>query len=375
LIQTFRKILIAEIAVLCIGCAVLACALATNQAWFDQHFLPAFFVSRAKIVRVYSLARLGTAALGVALALVVRRPLARFVVLEPARALHVGLAIVLAFGATELVLRQRHLRSAEEVPARNEPRRRLDSQLGWVFVPSRSGYQTRERRVIEYAFDRNGYRVRRVDEPVDLERPTIVFTGESMMVGERLTWQQTIPAQTGEIMGIQTANLAVSGYASDQAYLRLKEELPRFRRPVAVVSLFTPLIFDRNLDDDRPHLGPGLVWLPAERRWRLAAIVRRIVRYRSAETIERGITMTREVLRATVELARGRGAGGLIVVPQFGPEEPRERELRRRILDEAGLPYVRVELDPRWRVPDDGHPDARAARAMAVAIAARLRGR
>jgi hypothetical protein len=316
--------------------------------------------------------RVATAALGLALVLVVRRPLARFVADRPARALHTALAIILAFGASEFILRHRYLRAAEEVPARNEPRRRLDPRLGWIFVPSRTGYQTKDGQVVEYAFDRNGYRVRRVDEPVDHQRPTIIFTGESMMVGERLNWQQTIPAQVGQIMRIQTANLAVSGFASDQAYLRLQEELPHFRRPVAVVSLFMPALFDRNLDDDRPHLVQGLIWMPAERRWRMAAILRRLVRYRSTESIERGVTVTREVLRATADSARARGAAPLIVVPQFGPEEPRERELRRRILDEAGLPYVWVHLDPSWRVPDDGHPDARAARAIAAAIAARL---
>jgi len=208
---------------------------------------------------------------------------------------------------------------------------------------------------------------------VDLERPSIVFTSESMMVGEKLLWEETIPAQNEKILRIQSANLAVSGFASDQAYLRLKAELPHFQQPVAVVSLFTPGIFDRNLDDDRPHLGPGLVWQPAARRWRLAAIARRLVRYRSDETIERGIRVTQEVLRATVELARARGAVPLIVVPQFVPEQPREGELRRRILDDAGLPYVLVELDPSSRVWDDGHPDARAAHAIAVAIANRLR--
>lgn len=349
------------------------CAIAADQPWFDRHFLPAFFVSRAKYIRIESYARVAAAAVGVTLALIVRRPIARFVVHRPARALNAVLAIVLAFGASELALRQRHLRAAEEVPAQSEPRRRLDARLGWVFVPSRAGYQIKDGRVVEYAFDLNGYRVRRVDEPVDPDRPTILFTGESMMVGERLMWQETIPAQTGEIMKIQTANLAVSGFASDQAYLRLRDELPRFRRPVAVVTLFTPLIFDRNLDDDRPHLGSGLVWQAPERRWRLASIARRLVRYRSTETIERGIIVTREVLRATVELARKRGAVPLIVVPQFGSELQREAELRHRILDEGGLPYMQVELDPALRVPDDGHPDARAARAIAVAIAARLR--
>jgi hypothetical protein len=46
--------------------------------------------------------------------------------------------------------------------------------------------------------------------------------------------------------------------------------------------------------------------------------------------------------------------------------------LRHRILDDSGLPVVRVELDGRWRIPSDRHPDARAAHAIAEAIATRL---
>jgi hypothetical protein len=62
----------------------------------------------------------------------------------------------------------------------------------------------------------------------------------------------------------------------------------------------------------------------------------------------------------------------LIVVPQFLPEEPAERTLRQRILDDSGLPIVRVELDRAWRIPGDGHPDVRAARAIAIAVSERL---
>ena len=35
-----------------------------------------------------------------------------------------------------------------------------------------------------------------------------------------------------------------------------------------------------------------------------------------------------------------------------------ERELRRRIVEEAHLPYVYVPLDPDDRLENDGHPDA-----------------
>ena len=242
-------------------------------------------------------------------------------------------------------------------------------------APARTGRATVDGRVVEYAFDPGGYRVRRTDPPVDPERPTIVFTGESIVAGYGLSWDESIPAQVEALLGTQSANLAVFGFANDQAYLRLLAELPRFRRPAAVVSIFIPALFNRNFGDDRPHLGPRLIWLPAAHRWRLAALLKWLVSYRSDEAVERCIAVTGAVLRATVDLMRARGAGPLIVVPQFGPESATEEMLRRRILDEPGLPYVRVELDPSWHLPGDLHPDSRAARAIAIAVAARLRGR
>jgi hypothetical protein len=366
-----------EIVAALIGVALLACAIRAGHPWLDRHFLPSFAVSRRVYVLAAAFARAAIAALGLALVLVARPRIGRLVERVPTRTLladaaRMSLAIALALGISELVLRRTFQRAAEEVPANQVPFRHRDKLLGWTFVPSRTGRDMIGGRVVEYAFDPAGYRVRRAEESVDPERPTIIFTGESVMAGHGLNWEETVPAQVEALLGTQSANLAVNGFANDQAYLRLNAELPRFRQPVAVVSLFMPTLFDRNLDDDRPHLGPGLVWLPTEPRWRLMAVAKLAVPYRSEQTIERGIAVTREVLLATIDLARARGAVPLILVPQFVSEEPVERVLRRRILDEAGLPYVRVELDPSWRVPGDPHPDARAAHAMAAAIAARL---
>lgn len=192
------------------------------------------------------------------------------------------------------------------------------------------------------------------------------------MFGEGLTWEESVPAQVGAMMGVQSANLAVHGFASDQAYLRLQAELPRFRQPVAVVSLFMTALLGRNIDSERPHLGPGLVWLPAVRRWRLESLARRFVFYHSEDVIDRGVTVTREVLRAGVELARARGASPLIIVPHYGHEDDVEQMLRRRILDGTGLPYLLIEIDPACHLPWDRHPNARAAHAIAAAVAARL---
>jgi len=246
--------------------------------------------------------------------------------------------------------------------------------LGWSFVPGHQGWQDIGGRRIAYATDSHGYRVQAKGAEVDLSRPTILFTGESIVTGYGLKWEETIPAQTGVLLNLQSANIAVHGYANDQAYLRLKSELPRFRRPVAVVSLFAPGLFARNLGDDKPYLGPDLKWHPAIHHWRLSALFRFAVPYHSEAEIERGILATRAVLAATAELARRRHAVALVVDPQFGPERPVEAMLRRRILDEAGIAYLRVQLDPAWRLKGDLHPGPQAARAIAAAIAQYLQG-
>ena len=370
-VRAFPYRAIAEIAVVGIGCALITAAAAANQVWLDRHFLPSFWTPREEIVRTALLIRIGVAVAGAVIVLLARA-VARRLTREPLYLFTISLAVVLAFGTSELVVR-RWRRGPHEFSSGSEPRSHLDTRLGWLFDVSRTGSVTHLGRRVAYTFDRNGYRVASAAATTDFDAPTIVFTGESIMVGHQLAWAETIAAQTSAMLGLQSANIAVSGFGTDQAYLRLAAELPHFRHPVAVVSLFAPSIFDRNLDDDRPHLGPGLIWLPPAQHWRLTALGRRAVGYRSEDAVERGAAVTREVLTATVRLARSRGAVPLIVVPQFEPEEPQERELRRRIVDEAHLPYVYVPLDPDDRIENDGHPDADGARTIAESIADALR--
>jgi hypothetical protein len=365
--------LVVEAAVAAIGIALVACAVLANQRWLDRHFLPSWFLPHRWYELIESSIRLVMAIAGALLALLMRRRVGRLIASMPAHVTGSMLAAVLALGASELVLRRVHLPAAEWLAREEEPRRRADPRLGWTFVPSRSGHSTVGGRIIEYAIDPAGYRVRRLDEPVNPDRPSMLFAGESVMFGEGLTWEESVPAQVGALMNVQSVNLAVHGFGTDQAYLRLATELPAFRRPTAVIVLFMTALFGRNLDDDRPHLGPGLVWFPAEQHGRLASLGKLLVPYRADDTVERGLAMTRDVLRAAVGLARARAAKPLIVVPHFGVEEAAERNLRQRILDEPGLPYLWVQIDEAWRLPWDRHPNARAARAIAVAIAARLR--
>jgi hypothetical protein len=350
-----------------IGVALVACALAANQRWLDRHFVPSFFLPRHWYVLIETIVRTVVATAGIVLAAVMRRSVAHAIARAPGQAVGVVLAAGLALGTSELVLRSVHLQPTEWLWPDEEPLRQPDPRLGWVLTPARVGYSTVGGRRIEYAIDAAGYRVRRGDEAVDPGRPSAVFVGESVMFGEGLTWEETIPAQVGSMLDMPSANLAVHGYSNDQAYLRLDRELPRFRRPLAVVSLFMTALFGRNLDDDRPRLGPGLVWLPPRHASRLASLAALFVPYRTDATVEAGIRTTGQVLRATVALARARGATPLIVVPQFGPEDETERTLRHRVLGDD-LPFLLVTLDASWRLPWDRHPDARAARVIAEAI-------
>jgi hypothetical protein len=359
-------------AVALVGLALVVAAAAANQAWLDRHFLPSFFVPRQWYVWLESAVRLLFAGAGVGL-MIGRRHIARALTAAPALTLQVIAAAVLAVVAGAFVLGTVNVRPTEWLRPEEEPRRQEDAELGWVLAPDRTGHSRVGGRPIDYAIDAAGYRVARSDEPVDRQQITLMFAGESVMFGEGLRWDETIPAGVAAMLGTQSANLAVHGYSTDQMYLRLARELPRFRRPAGVVAIFMTELFGRNLDDDRPHLGPGLVRLPAQRQSRLMAMAGLLVPYRRDTTVERGVDVTREVLRAIVQLAREHGATPLVVMPQFGVEADAQRRLRERIVT-PDVPSVFVPLDPDWRLPWDRHPNARAAKVIAAAIAARFQG-
>src|SRR3954454_19436468 len=114
----FGNLFFAEIALGCIGCALIAAAIAADQPWLDRHFLPAFFISRAAYVRTECLARMTALLLGLTLALLARRRIARALSADWTRVFATVLAILLAFSTAELVLRRPRLRPGGRAPAR-----------------------------------------------------------------------------------------------------------------------------------------------------------------------------------------------------------------------------------------------------------------
>jgi hypothetical protein len=377
-LQERTRRIIAEAVVGALGVGLMAAAALATQAWFERHFLPEFLHPRPGQLRAYMAVRIAVALLGLALALLVRPRAGQIaarhsfgrLALTAAPSL---VAVAAAVVAAELVLDSMAWRSREQSPPMYEPRRVWDTTFGWRQLADRTGYGVTGGRQVEYAFDVHGYRVRRQDQPVDLSRPTIVVVGESFIQGHGLSYGETMPAQLSALTGVQTANVAVGGYATDQVYMLLRAELPRFQRPVAVVTIFMPGLFHRNLDTDRPHLGPGLAWRPPTRQPRLAEIFGRLVQYRSDRRIAEGVAETQAQLRAMQALAQARGADFVILTPQVGPESAEERGIRRRVLDAAGLPYVVAPMPAAWLLPHNRHPDARGAQVMAAAVAAYLR--
>lgn len=370
----------AELAVFGFAAALLGWALLADERWLRRHVLPDFFTPPSVQVAWFGAARIAAGVAAVMLLILVRPRVGRLLETVPLRRIFLMaapslVAVVLAIGVSELLLERLPQLGAADVVVHPEPLRRRDPELGWVLRAPRTALDTVGGRRIAYGLDPRGYRVRQAGQAIDPAKPTILFAGESILFGHGLTWDESLAGQLEALTGAQSADLAVEGYATDQAYLRLRRELPRFQRPVAVVGIFMPGLMPRSLETGRPHLDPGLVWRPATPQWRLTQIARWLAPYRTEAEVERGVAVTRDAFAGMVVLAASRGATAVILAPQLAPETVAERDLRRRVLDQARLPYVLVRLDPNWRIAGDGHPDARAARAMASALAAYLQVR
>jgi hypothetical protein len=358
--------------------ALVAFALLCGQRWLYRHFLLEFFQPRQEQLQFLTGWRIAAAGFALLLAFVARPRVGRWLERRGLAGAAVAIlpyvaAVVLALGASELLLEHAAARSRHQPPPTRAPHRRPDTHFAWVNVPDHVSGGVLGGRMIEYAMDHDGHRVAHAGDEVDYAAPSVLFVGESIIDGHGLRFEETIPARVEAQTGVRSAILAVGGYAIDQEYMRLTDELPRFRHPQAVVVFFMPALMHRVLDTDRPHLDGTLTWRAPDKDLRLVRVARRLVPYHSQTRIAEGEATTAAILRATVAQIRARGAVPLILVPQLTPETPEERALRRRLLDNQRLPYLFVAVDPRFHLANNRHPDARGAAVIARAVAARLK--
>ena len=183
---------------------------------------------------------------------------------------------------------------------------------------------------------------------------------------------------------MQSVNLAVNAYGSDQAYLRLIDAMPRFQRLVATVTVFLPKQLSRNLHDDRPRLvlGPSgeLQLVPPAQGFFAGLRIRKLLSdefpYLGDRAIDRALAVTSAILRETSIRTRARGARPLFVVPSYGPkrtlDEHPEAWILRELFVRQSLPFILVDIPPDQLLKEDSHPGPRGDEAIADAILAAL---
>lgn len=389
-----------EAATLISALALIFFAERADLAWFERHFMHSYLVPREHYAYKVALVRIGCAAVGLLLlvrgrTLVVERLhrwalgwSARLTAGERLAAVgRVALVLLVVTFIFEAVLRHTE-RRLERMRQTNPP---LELRLGgahprygWLPTPSQRTVAPLAGRDIEYSFNAQSVRVRSVQDVLDPALPTVLFTGESIGIGHGLQYAETYAALVGEQLGLQVVNLSVGGYACDQAYLRLADELPRYARPVAVVTLFLPALLDRTMRDYRPHLALDLqgqlALLPPAHgifaELRLRKFLRNVIPYHSEAHNQAMLELVGALFTQTAQMARQRGATPLFLIPSLGPARPLaahpEAWIIRNLFEARKLPYLLVDLDPAWTLPGDGHPDPRATRKLATAIARAL---
>jgi hypothetical protein len=360
--------------------SLLLAALAwrADRAWWEIHVSPGACMTHPWEPGALTVARWMTVAVAVALAAVARPRLGRWVGRDARGALgatvRVALAVVLAVGAAELVVRS--TRKASPLPP-DVPAVQPDAHLGRVLVPSRTTVAVRGGRPISFAVNALGLRARSEDDMPDLSRPHVLLAGESVAQGYAVPYEESPAYLVEQETGVSTLAVSVSAYANDQVYERTRQILAVVAHPLAVVTLVVPLQIARNVDPRRERLallddGSLVTVPPSTGGLRLFELLDRVSPH-GREALD----VARAIVTATAKDARDRGAFPLFVATNFREpclhDESGESSLAHRLFEGLGVTHVSVDLDRAWEVEGDGHPDVRGSRALASAVAAALR--
>ena len=382
--MTGKGVRLARLAVTALGLAMVAWALSAGDRWPERHLLASYCATtRAGWLAARSLRWVVgvSGALAIWRAPAMARRVGRWSP-RPGSVLGVVLALAAALGATELYMRHQYRRlvlgAGLMEPRHAAPMFQMDARLGWSHVPSRTTWAEYGGRRVAYAIDASGARADAADRPPERAAPAILFTGESIAFGWGLQYEESVPVLVERQLGIHTVNLAAGAYGTDQAFLRLLDELSRATRPVAVVTLFIPDQIGRNVNIWRPRLvlrpGGALELAPPSGPPRIARLLQELPFHGDG-----ALEVTAAVLRATADAARARGAVPLFVVTNYGaaclPDAGGEPWVVDQLFVRQGLPFVRVELEAADRLPGwlERHPGPRGAQKIAAAVARALR--
>ncbi len=370
------RFLLQAIALLPAG-IVIAWALRADEAWFDHHVLPNYCPCARSTLLWETVSRWGAVVAAIAWAALVRPKLVDWFGRPPSVAFLRGWVRVVAAVALALVVCDVYLRLKE--PRRDLehqadlPPMRLDDSGNYVPIPSRMKEVRVGTRTVRYEINAEGNRAASSVDAPDHDAPTLLFTGESVALGYGVDYSQSYAARVGHALGVQVVNLALTGIANDEAYVRLRDALPTYSRPVGLVTFVVPLQLERNVDDRRQHLvvhDGRLEIVPPSRSWWATSPLRKLVLYHSDAAIE----SARTIFLATDVLARTRKTRALFVMTNYGaaclPDESGTPRLERDLFSGLDLIHVRVDIPPDQRIgpPDGGHPNERGHELLADAI-------
>ena len=138
----------------------------------------------------------------------------------------------------------------------------FDPELGWAYVPSRSVTQPygTDPRPVTALFDSLGIRVERPDHTWR-HAPSVLFIGDSFTMGHGVTADEAFPARVEARLGgrMQSVNLGVEGYGTDQALLSLERYIDRFDTRAVVYTFIADHVW-RNDNYDRRVYYPDGNW-------------------------------------------------------------------------------------------------------------------
>jgi hypothetical protein len=254
----------------------------------------------------------------------------------------------------------------------------FDPELGWSYIPNHSAVQQfgTERREVAMHFDNTGARVRVPGIRRDPCAPTLLLVGCSFTMGHGLFYEETMAGllESMTAFPLQVVNLAVQGYGTDQSLLMLRRHLPRFNTK-AVVYGFVCGSDDhvrRNTNYDRRLIHPQARFLSTKPMFALKSdgtlyLKRTPQKYEEFFDLHLwglvriawtryGPVPTPDVTRALVQEIRdyvsSNRATFVVLNWTTCPKDYFQ-----------GIQLNLVNGPPdwtKWRIPGDGHPDARA---------------
>jgi len=114
----------------------------------------------------------------------------------------------------------------------------FDPELGWKYRPDQDVRHRSRDFDVMVRIDGSGHRIAGPQGPrISSGRPLAVFVGDSLTFGWGVEAEEAFPFLLRDRLGVEIADLGVSGYGTDQSYLNLKiHGLPL--RPALVVYTF-----------------------------------------------------------------------------------------------------------------------------------------